>query len=79
MCDCKKKLIDLTEKHKLCNTVRFENPIKKTKDPEPIIELLEFHRSTECPISTEGTSRVIVNKPYYIIVIRMVFRFHFIF
>ena len=58
MCDCKKKLIDLTEKHKLCNTVRFENPIKKTKDPEPIIELLEFHRSTEddspcCPISTE--------------------------
>jgi len=46
MCDCKKKLIDLTEKHKLCNTVRFENPIKKTKDPEPIIELLEFHRSS---------------------------------
>ena len=53
MCDCKKKLIDLTEKHKWCNTVRFENPNKKTKDPEPIIELLEFHRSTECPISTE--------------------------
>ena len=58
MCDCRKKLIDLTEKHKWCNkTVRYETVLLE----KPIKTTLEIIQMCEIPkidgTSREGTSR----------------------
>ena len=56
MCDCRKKLIDLTEKHKWCNktvryeTVLLEKPIKTTLEIISVIQMCEIPK-------IDGTSR----------------------
>lgn len=51
MCDCRKKLIDLTEKHKWCNkTVRFETIILEEKPIKTTLEIISVPK-------IDGTSR----------------------
>jgi hypothetical protein len=58
MCDCRKKLIDLTEKHKWCNkTVRYETIILEEKPIKTTLEIISVIQMCEIPKKIDGTSR----------------------